>query len=280
MQPAIVVKDLYFRYEEGDYVLKGVNLTVQEGEVVALMGSNGAGKTTLIKHFNGLLKPVKGSVKVKGLDTKERSVAELSKIVGLVFQNPDHQLFAETVEEELAFALRNFGYPEEVVRQRVEWALTLMDLRKYRSRSPLSLSGGERKRVAIASVLCYDPEIIVFDEPTIGQDYYQKQKIAQLLKMLSKQGKTVIVVTHDVEFVAENFNRVAVMANGQIIADGDVEEVLTDPKVIKEADLRPPQITECAWLLGDLGVPKRIVRVEELVEEVARLGGLSEDKGF
>jgi len=278
MAVAIEVNDLYFYYERGKYVLKGINLTVRDGEMVAIMGNNGAGKTTLIKHFNGLLKPIRGSVKVKGKDTKGLSVAELARTVGLVFQNPDHQLFAETVEEELAFALRNFGYPEDIVKRRVEWALTLMDLRKYRHRSPLSLSGGERKRVAIASVLCYDPEIIIFDEPTIGQDYYQKQKIAQLLRMLSRQGKTVIVVTHDVEFVAENFERVIVMADGKIVADGNVREVLTDPEVISKSNLLPPQVTHCAWLLKDVGISPKLIKVSELVKEITRL--FHEHKGI
>jgi len=228
------------------YVLNGVNLSVRSGEKIAIMGENGAGKTTLIKHINGLLKPTRGEVKVLGYDTKKTPVSLLARHVGLVLQNPDHQLFAETVEEEIAFALRNFGYPDDIVKKRVEWALNVMDLARYRRTSPFLLSGGERKRVAIASILSYDPEIVIFDEPTTGQDYLQKQKIAQILNLLSLQGKTIIVVTHDIEFAAENFERIVVLSRGTIVADGRPEDVFSDIDAIRKARLLPPQITACA----------------------------------
>lgn len=267
----IEVEDLYFSYNGRTEVLRGIDLTVEKGEVVAIMGENGAGKTTLIKHFNGILKPTKGSVRVLGMNTKTVPVSKLARHVGLIFQNPDHQLFAETVEEEIAFALKNLGFDDDYINERVNWALKFMKLEKYRKSSPFTLSGGEKKRLAIASILAYDPDIIIFDEPTIGQEYLHKQRLADFIKYLASKGKTVIVVTHDVEFVAENFSRTVVMANGKIVADGATREVLTDPEITKRARLIPPQPTQCALLLKDLGVPERVLLDSELVQSIVSL---------
>jgi energy-coupling factor transport system ATP-binding protein len=154
------VEDVHFSYASGVEALKGVTLTVKNGEFVAIMGQNGAGKTTLVKHFNGLLKPTKGRILVDGVETTKTSVASLARNVGFVFQNPDHQLFSETVEEEIAFALKNFGYKPTVIEQRITWAVNLLGLTQYRKTSPFMLSGGERKRVALASVLAWDPQVL------------------------------------------------------------------------------------------------------------------------
>ena len=250
----VQVRDLYYTYPGGIEALKGVDLEVYQGEVLAIMGENGAGKTTLVKHFNGILKPTRGQVLVKGIDTRHASVAELSRIVGFVFQNPDHQLFADTVYEEVAFALRNFGYPEHVIESRVKWALNLMDLWKYRTRSPFSLSVGERKRLTIASVLAYDPEIIVLDEPTAGQDHLQKEKISEIIHLLRLMNKTVVMVTHDVEFVTEHVDRVAVMARGKILAVGPPQRVLCDPQLLREARLVAPQLVKLSLILRRHGI--------------------------
>ncbi len=188
----IEVKDLYFTYPTGVEALKGITLTIDDGEFLAIMGQNGAGKTTLVKHFNGLLKPTKGEVVVDGVSTREVSVAQLARKVGFVFQNPDHQLFCETVEEEVAFALRNFGFEENAIKKRVDWALNLLDITQYRQTSPFMLSGGERKRVALASVLAWDPQVVILDEPTIGQDHQQKEKLRQFIVQLNAQKKTVV----------------------------------------------------------------------------------------
>ena len=147
----IEAQDIYFTYPNDVEALKGISLTIQNGEFVAIMGQNGAGKTTLVKHFNGLLKPTKGKVLIDEVDTTKVSVATLARNVGFVFQNPDHQLFSETVEDEIAFALKNFGFKENVTKRRVTWALNLLGLTQYRKTSPFMLSGGERKRVALAS---------------------------------------------------------------------------------------------------------------------------------
>ncbi len=259
----IDVNNVHYVYPSGSVALRGVSLKIREGEFVAIMGENGAGKTTLIKHLNGLLKPTKGSVSIDGVDVRDRSVAELSRKVGLVFQNPDHQLFSETVEEEIAFALVNFGYDERTVKRRTAWALNLLDLKRYRSSSPFMLSGGERKRVALASVLAWNPECIVLDEPTIGQDQMQKDRLKELIIQLNTQGRTVVIVSHDLEFVAECAPRVILMSRGNVTSDGAASEVLTDPEKVLAASLVRPQITQLFQSLSDLGLPGNVIDLYE-----------------
>jgi energy-coupling factor transport system ATP-binding protein len=259
----IEAKNINFTYPNGVEALKGVSLTIENGEFVAIMGQNGAGKTTLVKHFNGLLKPTKGQVFVDGLDTSKTTIATLSRNVGFVFQNPDHQLFSETVKEEIAFALRNFGFEEDIVEKRITWALNLLGLTQYRETSPFMLSGGERKRVALASVLAWDPKMLILDEPTIGQDYEQKEKLRQFILQMKTQEKTIIMVTHDVEFVAECNPRVLLMREGKIIADGKAGEVLTDQEILTQASIVPPQIAQIFLALPSLNLPKNIIDVYE-----------------
>jgi energy-coupling factor transport system ATP-binding protein len=259
----IETRDIHFTYPNGVEALKGVSLKIGTGEFVAVMGQNGAGKTTLVKHFNGLLKPTSGQVLVEGADTKKVSVASLSRNVGFVFQNPDHQLFSETVEEEIAFGLRNFGFKEGVIDKRIEWALNLLALAQYRKTSPFMLSGGERKRVALASVLAWDPKMLILDEPTIGQDYEQKEKLRQFIMQMKTQEKTIITVTHDVEFVAECDPRVLLMREGKIIADGAATEILTDQEILAEASIVPPQIAQIFLELPNLGLPRNVIDVYE-----------------
>jgi energy-coupling factor transport system ATP-binding protein len=259
----IEVENLRFRYPNGVEALKGVSLVIKNGEFVAIMGQNGAGKTTLVKHFNGLLKPSEGTVRVDGVETTKTSVAALARNAGFVFQNPDHQLFSETVEEEISFALKNFGFDEETIEERITWALNLLGLVQYRKTSPFLLSGGERKRVALASVLAWNPETLILDEPTIGQDYQQKEKLRQFIVQMQAQGKTVVIVTHDVEFVAECNPRVVLMNQGKILAEGIAEEVLTDPKLVAQASIVPPQIAQIFLGLADLGLPTNVIDVHE-----------------
>jgi len=243
--------------------LKRVTLTISNGDFLAIMGQNGAGKTTLVKHFNGLLKPTKGDVLVDGINTRDVSIAKLARNVGFVFQNPDHQLFCESVEEEVAFALRNFGFEKDIVSKRVTWALNLLALTQYRQTSPFMLSGGERKRVALASVLAWDPKIVILDEPTIGQDHQQKEKLRQFIVQLKEQEKTVVIVTHDVEFVAECNPRVILMSEGRIVADGSADKILTDQDLVAKASIVPPQIAQIFMRLNDFGLPSNVIDVYE-----------------
>jgi len=259
----IEVDGVRFSYPSGVEALKGVSLKIADGEFIAIMGQNGAGKTTLVKHFNGLLKPSQGRVLVDGTDTTKTSVAKLARNVGFVFQNPDHQLFSETVEEEIAFALRNFGFKEDVIEKRITWALNLLSLSQYRKTSPFMLSGGERKRVALASVLAWDPRILILDEPTIGQDHEQKEKLRQFILQMRTQDKTIIMVTHDVEFVAECNPRVLLMLDGEVIADGEAQKILTDSVTLEKASIVPPQIAQIFLDLPELDLPRNIIDVYE-----------------
>ena len=262
----IEVEEVHFTYPNGVEALKGVSLAIKDGEFVAIMGQNGAGKTTLVKHFNGLLKPSQGLVHVDGVETTKTSVATLSRNVGFVFQNPDHQLFSETVEEEISFALKNFGFEAEVIEKRVTWALNLLGLEQYRKTSPFLLSGGERKRVALASVLAWNPKTLILDEPTIGQDHQQKEKLRQFIVQMQTQGKTVVIVTHDVEFVAECNPRVVLMKEGRIVADGEGREILTTPEVLAQSSIVLPQIAQIFLKLTPLGLPKNVIDVYEAKE--------------
>jgi energy-coupling factor transport system ATP-binding protein len=259
----LTVEDVHYSYQSGVEALKGVSLTVRDGEFVAIMGQNGAGKTTLVKHFNGLLKPTSGTVKVDGVETTKTSVATLARNVGFVFQNPDHQLFSETVEDEIAFALKNFGYKPDVIEERIVWAINLLGLTQYRKTSPFMLSGGERKRVALASVLAWNPKVLVLDEPTIGQDHLQKENLRQFIMQLQTQGKTVVTVTHDVEFVAECNPRVVLMREGKIVADGKGNDILTNPKVLEESSIVLPQIAQVFTHLNIARLPKNVIDLYE-----------------
>jgi energy-coupling factor transport system ATP-binding protein len=264
----IEVENVYFTYPSGVEALKGVSLAIRNGEFVAIMGQNGAGKTTLIKHFNGLLKPSKGKLLIDGVETTKVTVATLARNIGFVFQNPDHQLFSETVEDEVAFALKNFGFEKNIVEKRVTWALNLLGLTQYRNTSPFMLSGGERKRVALASVLAWDPKILILDEPTIGQDYQQKEKLRQFILQMKTLGKTVVIVTHDVEFVAECDPRIVLMLQGRIIADGEAKDVLTNLEVLTQASIVPPQIAQIFLQLSDAGFPKNVIDIYDAREKL------------
>lgn len=251
----IEVKNVTFRYPTGREALHKVSLKIDKGDFVLIMGENGAGKTTLVKHFNGLLKPSEGDVFVDGVNTRNTTVAALARKVGLVFQNPDHQFFCENVESEIRFALDNFGFSRRKLRERTSWALDFFGLNPYRHRSPFALSGGEKKRVAMASILAWDPDYIVLDEPTIGQDHKQKRRLIQLLLRLRREGKTIIITTHDVEFAALCGRRVLLMKSGRIIADNDVKSILTDATKLREASITPPQAAQISIELSNIGFP-------------------------
>ena len=236
--------------------LDGVSLKIGSAETVAIVGENGAGKTTLVKHVTGLLKPTAGDVVVDGLDTRKTSTAQLSRKVGVAFQNPDHQLFSESVEEEISFALRNFGFAPEIVEQRVRWGLELFGLDEYRKSSPLVLSGGEKKRLTLACILAWDPEVVILDEPTVGQDSIQKEKLAGTIGMLTSSGKTVVVVSHDIEFLWPMQPRVVVMKAGKVLGDGPAAQLMQDKKLLDSARVAQPQLVEFSECLSERpGVP-------------------------
>lgn len=238
----IEFRGVSFVHQTGAEALSNVSLTISKGETVAVVGENGAGKTTLVRHTNGLLKPTKGSVLVDGVDTRQTTTAALSRRVGIAFQNPDHQLFSESVESEIRFALRNFGFPEELVAQRLDWALNFFGLERYRRSSPLVLSGGEKKRLTLACILAWDPDVVVLDEPTVGQDALQKEKLAQIFRMLQAAGKTIIIVSHDVEFIWPIQPRLVVMSGGRVVADGEMSKLMADRDLLEGARVTQPQL--------------------------------------
>jgi energy-coupling factor transport system ATP-binding protein len=259
----IEAENVGYSYPNKVEALRGISLSINDGEFVAIMGQNGAGKSTFVKHFNGLLKPSKGIVRINGVETTKSSVAALSRNVGFVFQNPDHQLFSESVEEEIGFALKNFSFEQENIVKRIDWALNLFSLTQYRKTSPFLLSGGERKRVALASVLAWDPQTLILDEPTIGQDHDQKEKLRQFIIQLQTQKKTVVIVTHDVEFVAECNPRVVLMKEGKIVADGEGKQILTNPTLLELSSIVLPQIAQVFSRLSNMGLPKDIIDIYE-----------------
>jgi len=267
----ISVEDVTYVYPNGVEALSCVSIKIQPGEFVALMGENGAGKTTLAKHINGLLKPKEGRVIVDGMDTRKTSVAALSRKVGFVFQNPDDQFFAETVKDEIGFALKNFGFDESTIEKRVQWAVKFMALDDYVSQSPFLLSGGEKKRLALASVLSWSPDVLILDEPTIGQDYLQKEKLMQLILQLNAQGRTVIIASHDVEFVAECRPRVVLMSRGRIVDDGKADRVLSDTETLQKCSVIPPQITQLMHRLEDPRLPGNVLDVGEAVRLISSI---------
>lgn len=247
---SIDVENLHFTYPESKEIIKGVNLSVKKGEFLSLVGQNGSGKTTLAKHFNGLLRPSKGKVYILGEDAKNSSIAELSRKVGHLFQNPENQIFEETVFAEIAFGPKNLNLPDEEIETRVDKVLKTTRLSKYSDTHPLSLSGGEKQRLALASVVVMEPQILVLDEPTTGLDLLSIMGILEIVKELHKKNVTVILITHDMGLVSELSERVVVMGNGQIIGDGTPKEIFANDDLLERASLEPPQIMKFSKILG------------------------------
>ncbi|MHB8568083.1 MAG: energy-coupling factor ABC transporter ATP-binding protein [Nitrososphaerales archaeon] len=261
------VDSVDYAHPNGVTALKNVSLSVRAGELIAILGTNGAGKSTLVRHMNGILKPTRGTVTVFGHNTRDTTAAFLSRKVGIVFQNPNNQLFAQTVSSEIEFALRNFGYDEDAVRKRVDWALNTFSLSEYSDRPPLELSGGEKKRLCVALVLAWDPEILILDEPTVGQDSEQKEKLAQIILLLLSQKKTVILVTHDVEFIWPLQPRVILMTQGRVTADGNPQSIFKDALLTRDANVLPPQLVEFSKIMSWNGpLPKDQFEASQLLK--------------
>lgn len=249
----IQIKQLVHRFESGQIGVQGIDLTIEKGEFVALAGSNGAGKTTLAKHINGLLKPTQGEVIVKGLNTKDVDTAQLAKTVGYVFQNPDHQIFSVSVEKELEFGLKNAGFTRAEIAERITQALALTGLENYRQVHPYTLSKGERQFIAVASVLALTPEILVIDEPTTGLDWVGVEKIMKLLQQLHREGTTILMISHDMDSVADYAERVIILREGQVMRDAPPWEAFADESMLRQAAVLPPQLCVLNQRLQDLG---------------------------
>lgn len=253
------VENLAHVYPNGNRAVDGISMEIKEREFVAILGHNGSGKTTLVKHFNGLLSPTEGDITVCGKNTRENTIFEIGKEIGYVFQNPDHQIFADTVFDEIAFSPKIRGCEEEEVKVRVSEALEAVDLVGYEEKDPFSLSKGERQRVAVASVLSARPKIIVLDEPTTGLDYKEQKKMMELIKKLNDSGHTIIMITHTMWVVAEYAHRVAAIKDGKIMLDGTTRDVFAKEQELYDSYLKTPHIVSLSNKLG-----RTILSVDEM----------------
>jgi energy-coupling factor transport system ATP-binding protein len=244
--------------------LRGINLSIHEGEFVALLGQNGSGKTTLAKHFNGLLKPSSGKVSVQCRSTAGSSHRELARLVGYVFQNPDHQIFARTVREEVGFGLNALGEDPLTISKQVADALETVELQGYEEKNPFALTRGERRRIAVASVLATQPRVIILDEPTTGLDYSQQKKMMEMLRHLNQNGHTIVIITHSMWAAAEYATRTVVMKDGLIDADGRTRDIFANEAMLEQASLRPPPMVRLSNWLGT-----QALTVEGMVKELS-----------
>lgn len=247
-------------YPSGVEALKGVDLDIYEGEIIGIVGQNGSGKTTLIKHINGLLMPTGGEIEVEGKPTRVQGVFTLGKKVGYVFQNPDHQIFSETVFEEVSYSLRLREMDDETIETRVAEALEAVGLSAMEEADPFSMTKSGRQRVAVASVLAIKPDVLILDEPTTGLDYREQRSMMDLVRGMNARGSTIIFVTHHMWVVAEYADRVFVVKDGQILLEGTTRAVFSKEDVLREAYLRPPQLVSLSNRLG-----KTLLDVDEFV---------------
>jgi energy-coupling factor transport system ATP-binding protein len=251
----LALEDVGFTYPSGTVALRGVTLQIAPGESVAVIGENGAGKSTLVKHLNGLLKPSQGHVTVGDWDTREHSVARLAARVGYVFQNPDDQIVERSVGEEVAFGPRRLGHPEAEVKAGVTAALEQVELAATTQTHPYDLTAPQRKLVTVASVLAMRTPVVIFDEPTMGQDARGVNLIGNIVEGLKDEGRTVIIITHDIDFCAAHFDRVVVMADGRVLADGATAETLARADLLATTNVEPPQLIRLAQAIGLPGAP-------------------------
>lgn len=280
MEDIITVDNLIFEYTDEDTgeknrVLDNVSLNVKEGEFLAVLGHNGSGKSTLAKHFNAILLPTDGKVFVDGIDTSDESrLFDIRRRVGMVFQNPDNQMVATIVEEDVAFAPENLGVPREEIRERVDNALETVGMTAFKRHAPHMLSGGQKQRVAIAGVLAMQPEILVMDEPTAMLDPNGRKEVLQAAHLLNrKKGVTVILITHYMEEVVDA-DRVFVMDKGKVVMQGTPRKIFSQVDELKRHRLDVPQITLLADELRQSGlpIPAGILTRAELVQELCKLG--------
>lgn len=277
----IELSDVSFAYYQRDYVLRHVNLTIQRGEFTALIGNNGSGKSTLMKLIVGLLKPTEGRVLIDGVDTRGAKVSQLARRIGFIFQDPNDQLFANSVAEEIAFGLRNVGLSQAEIHARVEATLDQFDLQAQRDMFPRFLSRGDKQKVCIASIVAMQPTVLLLDEPTTGQDHRDARQIMDLATRLNSQGITVLLVTHDLINVAEFTRRVIVLNDGDIRRDGSTAEVMSDSALLNQCHLAPPPVVDLSLRLRETRADWPLaMSVREFAEQTAaRIGAQRQPAG-
>ncbi len=275
----IEAKNVSFSYQSYDgtippLVLDDISISVNEGEFMAILGHNGSGKSTLAKHFNAILIPTEGGVSVDGMETKEeQKLFEIRQEVGMVFQNPDNQIVATIIEEDLAFALENLGVPPKEIRERVDDALKKVDMYEYRLHAPNQLSGGQKQRIAIAGIIAMRPKCVVLDEPTAMLDPKGRREVMSTVKQLNRElGITVVLITHYMDEAAQ-CDRIAVVDDGHLIIDSTPEKVFKEVELIKSKGLDVPQVTELCHELKNEGfsMPDCVLTEEECVAALENL---------
>ena len=264
----ISFQDVSFTYPNGFTAVDNIRLEIEKGENVAIVGQNGAGKTTTVKMMNGLGKPTQGAVTIGGMNTKEHTTARLSRVVGYVFQNPDDQIFHSTVMAEVGFGPQILKFDEAKKKEFIDRALEMTGLTGHRETNPYDLPLSVRKFITIASIIAMDNEVMIFDEPTAGQDLEGVRRLSRILKQLHEQGKTVITITHDMEFVAASFERVIVMANKKVVISGTPREIFWNFEALESAMLKQPYISR---LCRSLRIPGNIIHMEEAVAAIVSL---------
>ena len=277
MSNIIETRDLHFSYSNGEgaspSVLNGVDITIEEGTFVAVLGHNGSGKSTLAKHMNAILLPSGGKVYVDGIDTlDEDKLLDIRRTVGMVFQNPDNQLVATVVEEDVAFGPENLGVPPEEIRARVDEALRLVGMSEYARHEPHRLSGGQKQRIAIAGIIAMMPECMIFDESTAMLDPMGRREVVDTMEMLRREKNiTVITITHHMDEAARA-DRIIVLDDGRILRDGTPEQIFSEPEILAQAGLDVPQSAALVHGLRERGIelPGKIGTIEDCVETVCR----------
>lgn len=250
--PILSISNLVHTYQNGHQALKGIDLDVYTGDYIAIIGQNGAGKSTLCKHINRLLVPTSGSIRFQGESIEDKDTADLARHIGYVFQNPDHQIFAASVLEEVTYGLRIQGLTEQEQKQKALEVLAFVGLDAYSERHPFSLGKGLRQRLAVASILALEPQILIIDEPTTGQDWRGTQSMLELIGKLHERGHTIILITHNMQIVTEHARRVLIMGQGKILKDCAPWQAFDDPDILMAANIKPTQLVEIENTLAHL----------------------------
>ncbi len=274
MDPIIKIENLWHIYPTGNVTaVEDVSFEINKGEMVGVIGQNGSGKTTLVKHFIGLLKPTKGKVTISGVDVSTQRVQQMATKVGYVYQNPNHQLFARTVREELAFGPKNIGLTDEEIEERIAQAVEFFKLQDFLETHPYRVSFPLRKLVGMASVYTMHPDIFILDEPTTGQDNITTQTVYQLIHKLRDEGATVLCVAHDMILLAETVDRMLVMRDSKLVLDASPREVFANYEIMSSTHLAPPQITTLSLKLKEKyqKPEKAALSVNELVTDVLEI---------
>ncbi len=277
-RPIIQTENMSFTYPDGTAALHDINMEILEGERAAIIGSNGAGKSTLFSHFNGILKPTSGLIRINGKPAsyKKDDLLKIRQKVGMVFQNPDDQLFSPTVEEDVAFGPMNLGLPDEEVEKRVDESLDAVGMIESRRKAPHHLSGGQKKRVAIAGILAMNPDIMVLDEPTTGLDPQGVEQVMNILYDLNRKNMSIIISSHDVEMVTEFASKIFVLHQGEMINNGTPEDIFNNPETLQKAHLKQPAAAALLHRLKNNGIPSLGVKltVEEAYHEILHSVGV------